>query len=79
MGIGTIMRANVFLVLATGSQARMKSLKKSFLGDMTPPGTGIHLQFHPNFILVGDKKLWATILTIIYNVSYLRMNDVSFG
>ncbi|MBS7303468.1 MAG: glucosamine-6-phosphate deaminase [Lachnospiraceae bacterium] len=53
MGIGTIMQAKTVLVLVTGSGKR-DIVKKCFLGDVTPQVPASILQFHPNFILVGD-------------------------
>ena len=55
MGIGTIMQAKCVLVLATGA-GKKEIVKKSFLGDVTPQVPASILQFHPNFILVGDKE-----------------------
>lgn len=54
MGIGTIMQAKCVLVLATG-EGKSEIVKKSFLGEVTPQVPASILQFHPNFILVGDK------------------------
>ena len=55
MGIGTIMQAKCVLVLATGA-GKNEIVKKSFLGEVTPQVPASILQFHPNFILVGDKE-----------------------
>ena len=54
MGIGTIMQARCVLVLATG-EGKSEIVKKSFLGEVTPQVLASILQFHPNFILVGDR------------------------
>ena len=54
MGIGTIMQAKCVLVLATG-EGKSEIVKKSFLGEVTPQVPASILQFHPNFILVGDR------------------------
>ena len=54
MGIGTIMQARSVLVLATG-EGKSEIVKKSFLGEVTPQVPASILQFHPNFILVGDR------------------------
>ena len=54
MGIGTIMQAKCVLVLATG-EGKSEIVKKSFLGEVTPRVPASILQFHPNFILVGDR------------------------
>lgn len=54
MGIGTIMQARCVLVLATG-EGKSEIVKKSFLGEVTPQVPASILQFHPNFILVGDR------------------------
>lgn len=54
MGIGTIMQAGCVLVLATG-EGKHEIVKKSFLGEVTPQVPASILQFHPNFILVGDE------------------------
>ena len=55
MGIGTIMQAKCVLVLATGA-GKKEIVKKSFLGEVTPQVPASILQFHPNFILVGDRE-----------------------
>jgi len=49
------MQAKCVLVLATGA-GKNEIVKKSFLGDVTPQVPASILQFHPNFILVGDKE-----------------------
>lgn len=55
MGIGTIMQARCVLVLATGA-GKNEIVKKAFLGEVTPQVPASILQFHPNFILVGDQE-----------------------
>ncbi|HKM20560.1 MAG TPA: glucosamine-6-phosphate deaminase [Lachnospiraceae bacterium] len=60
MGIGTIMNAKKVLVVVSGED-KAAIVKKAFFGPVTPEVPASILQFHNDFILVGDDAALSQI------------------
>ncbi|CUO20334.1 glucosamine-6-phosphate deaminase [Eubacterium sp. am_0171] len=54
MGIGTIMKAKMILLLVSGAD-KAEILQKVLSAEVTPQIPGTILRFHPNVILIADK------------------------
>lgn len=55
MGIGSIMRAKMILLIASG-KAKAQAVKDTVSGPVTPQVPASVLQLHPNVVLVGDEE-----------------------
>lgn len=54
MGVGTIMRAKMVLVVVSGED-KAEILSKVINGPVTPQVPASILQFHPNAVIIGDE------------------------
>ncbi len=60
MGIGTIMRAKMILLIASGRD-KAEAVSKAVRGPVTPQVPASVLQLHPNVVLVADKDALSLV------------------
>lgn len=58
MGIGTVMKAEMVLLIATGKD-KAEIVKQSFFGPVTPQVPASILQFHPNTVVIVDEAAYS--------------------
>ena len=58
MGIGTVMKADMVLLIATG-KGKAEIVRKSFFGPVTPQVPASILQFHPNAVVLVDEAAYS--------------------
>ena len=60
MGVGSIMRAKMILLVASG-KAKAQAVKDTVSGPVTPKVPASVLQLHPNVVLVGDEDAMSLL------------------